>query len=167
MRQPVEVAWLSGRVLLAIRAEADRTYPNETGGVLLGYWATSYTEVVIMDMVGPGLKACHQRSCFVPDAEFQEAELAQRYLRAPERSAYLGDWHTHPEGQPKLSCRDLHTARQIATYKDARAPVPLMGVMAFNTVWDLSVWRYTSPHIGSSNSRDQISLMNVVVFDED
>ncbi len=140
MHRSVGIAWIAEQVLTALRAEADHAFPLETGGVLLGYWATLPEEVVIADAIGPGPQALHGERRFRPDRDYQEAEIARRYEESGRYHTYLGDWHTHPRTGPRLSGLDRRTLRSIARDRDARAPVPLMAVLGGGITWDLVVW---------------------------
>jgi integrative and conjugative element protein (TIGR02256 family) len=123
--------------------EADRAFPGETGGVLMGYWAEADNEVVITNAIGPGPKAAHYKKSFIPDSEYQESEIARIYRDSNRLLTYLGDWHTHPSGSSSLSFRDKRTLYRIVTCPDARCPVPLMAVMGGGEdEWLLRVWRY-------------------------
>lgn len=109
--------------------DGERHHPLETGGLLLGY-TTPNGEVVIRDVVLGGPKAKRTRDGFVPDAAWQEADLARRYRASGRMDWYLGDWHTHPEGGTLVSHKDRRTARRIATSPDARVPKPIMLILA-------------------------------------
>lgn len=167
MRRSVGSARIAQRVLSTVIVEAERTYPFETGGVLLGYWSIPYTEVAITDVVGPGPRAIHEPTRFVPDADYQEAEIADRYLSDPAHRTYLGDWHSHPRGQANLSSEDRRTLLSIATYQEARAPVPLMAVLTRDTEWQVSVWRFRPPIIELLGSRGRVSLLRLRPLHED
>lgn len=53
---------------------------------------------------------------------------------------YLGDWHTHPNGSPALSRKDLRTLRRIARHPAARISQPVMAVLAGGpAAWHLAV----------------------------
>lgn len=121
--------------------EARRVSPNETGGVLLGYWAHVGVEAVITDSVGPGPRAIHRRSSFVPDYDFHDAEIHRRYTRSGRRLEYVGDWHTHPTGTLMLSRKDRRTLTAIAMHAPARAPTPVMAIFAGRRTWRLTLWR--------------------------
>lgn len=143
LRKKVGTAWISTVALNEMGAEAERVFPNETGGVLLGYWSRPFQEVVITNVVGPGPSAIHRRNRFVPDSTYQEKEIARHYKESRRMHTYLGDWHTHPRTSPHLSRQDRSTLRRIATYAPARSPVPLMAVLAGPSPWKLAVWRAT------------------------
>src|SRR5262245_43580637 len=96
MQNQTEIAWIPEKMFEAMTIEADRTFPDETGGVLLGYWAKPYSEVVVTQLIGPGPRAIHKRNRFIPDSDYQEEEIARLYKESGHLHVYLGDWHTHP-----------------------------------------------------------------------
>jgi integrative and conjugative element protein (TIGR02256 family) len=158
---------MSGAVARAMREEAVRAFPFETGGVLLGYWAREYEEVVVTHATGPGPRAVHRMHSFVPDAEYQEAEVARLYEESGRVSTYLGDWHSHPLGTVSLSRRDRRTLRHIAGHREARAPVPIMAVIGGGDPdWFLGVWRFAPIRLGVILLRSGIVSMEPRFFDE-
>jgi integrative and conjugative element protein (TIGR02256 family) len=139
-RQPIGTAWLRETAYLQMLAEADRVFPDETGGVLVGYWAVPFQEVVLTDAIGPGPRALHQSQRFVPDSEYQEVEIARYYLKSRRLHTYLGDWHTHPNSTSSLSRPDRKALKTIARHPAARAPMPIMAILAGSSRWKLTVW---------------------------
>lgn len=117
--------WLSARDMAVIQEETDRCYPCETGGLLLGY-RSGPGEVVVSNVLGPGPRARHGKAFFIPDHEYHELEVARLYELSGRLHIYLGDWHSHPEGQAQLSRRDVKTLRKIATERAARVKHPVM-----------------------------------------
>lgn len=142
-------AWLPNSVAEAMRDEAKRTFPLETGGVLMGYWAVEYSELVITHATGPGPEAIHRAHSFVPDYDYQEAEIAKLYKDSGRTSTYLGDWHSHPKEGVYLSRRDRRTLCRIAKHRDARASVPVMAVIGGGEPdWFAGVWKYMPKRLG-------------------
>ncbi|KGH44960.1 hypothetical protein IN07_20370 [Modestobacter caceresii] len=131
------VWWAAAALEEALR-EAQRAFPSETGGLLLG-WSPHPGAVVISQVIGPGPGARHQATAFTPDAAWQEEQLAQAYELAGRRLQYLGDWHTHPRGSVRLSGTDRATLRCIADHPDARADHPVMAVLAGGPLWQIAV----------------------------
>jgi integrative and conjugative element protein (TIGR02256 family) len=138
-RLPIK-AWVAETVMEEIRHEADRASPLETGGVLMGYWVRAGFEFVITTAIGPGPDAVHSRNSFTPDALFHEREIARLYRQSGRLHTYLGDWHTHPEAPAYLSADDQRTLRRIADHEEARAEMPIMGVLAGGDPWRLAIW---------------------------
>jgi len=136
---------LARALLRQLRAESLRTFPNETGGILMGWWSADDHGATVRSVIGPGPKAQHGRYTFIPDDEWQEREVARLYQESGRTLSYLGDWHTHPYGIPTPSIRDRRTLCRIARHRAARAPQPLMlilGVSGRRTVVAGAV-RYT------------------------
>lgn len=105
----------------------------------MGYWAEA--NVVITHAVGPGPNATHGKISFIPDAQYQEDEVARIYEESGRLSTYLGDWHTHPRGSTRMSPRDRRTLRRIAFSTEARCPKPLMALCAGGKEkWLMGVW---------------------------
>jgi len=77
----------------------------------------------------------------VPPVYGNDTELAQLH-RALQQS---GDGHGHPPGRSELSRCDRQTLRQIALSSEARAPMPIMAILAGGgegaNSWRLAVWR--------------------------
>lgn len=133
-------AWISEPALAELRALADRAFPLETGGLLLGY-QTHQEILVITQIVGPGPKAVHRDHGFEPDTPWQAAELARRYEAADRHLDYLGDWHTHPRGSATLSRRDRRTLSRIGRDPAARCPHPMMVLLFGENPWRVAAFR--------------------------
>ena len=126
----VPVVWMTAEVIAAMEVEATRHYPLETGGILLGYANALGTQVVVRASVGPGPRAVHRRRGFVPDHVYHELETARIYAESERVWSYLGDWHSHPCGTLALSRTDRRTLARIACAVEARAPKPIMMILA-------------------------------------
>jgi integrative and conjugative element protein (TIGR02256 family) len=120
--------WLPKRLLAEAEAWANAWAPLEVGGILAGY--IQGAEGVVTHLVGPGTRATHTRASFLPDHTYHVDEVARIYRETEGVSTYLGDWHTHPDGLPRLSPTDRKTLRNIATDPEARCPEPLMMILA-------------------------------------
>lgn len=130
--------WWAGAALEEALREAQRSWPLETGGLLLG-WSPHPGAVAISQVIGPGPQADHHAASFTPDASWQNEQLAQAYKQAGRHLNYLGDWHTHPRGTDRLSSTDRATLRRIAAHPDARAPHPVMAILAGGPLWQVAV----------------------------
>ena len=143
--------------------EATRRSPYESGGVLLGY-ATDDAAVVV-DMVGPGPDALHGPNGFVPDAGYQEAEIAQRYEASGRVVTYVGDWHSHPHGLGRVSRLDLRTLQAIAHEPTARAPTPIMLIVFDREPWSLAAWIWAPFRIPHLTSIPRATRIRLQLFD--
>lgn len=96
----------------SIMDEAQRSRDgNETGGILLGHESADDLRVTVAG--GPGPAALRTPNRFLRDLDYATA-LADR-AHARDGSVWLGEWHTHPEGQVVPSEIDLATySRHLA-----------------------------------------------------
>lgn len=144
--------WLPRPVRDVVACQAQQLAPLETGGILLGYVALPSSpeatcDVVVVDALGPGPRAQHNGRWFVPDHDWQVAELAERYERSGRVAVYVGDWHSHPEGMALPSRQDLRTMRRIAQHAPARLDQPTMLIVSTGGRGDagpagLRAWRW-------------------------
>lgn len=133
--------WLYKAAYTRILEEALRKMPNETGGILMGYWGNA-DEAVVTAIVGPGPKAIHKPVSFVPDHHYHTEEISWRYQQSGFTETYLGDWHTHPHAKAYMSERDKKTLKRIADFKEARLEKPLMMILGTQP-FSLNAWVHT------------------------
>ncbi|WJI81063.1 MULTISPECIES: Mov34/MPN/PAD-1 family protein [unclassified Mesorhizobium] len=124
-----------------MQIDADRWYDRETGGTFMGYWAESNVAVVTA-MIPAGPRAFHERSSFLPDQSWQQAEIAKHYERSGRLDTYLGDWHTHPDVvSNRLSWTDRVCLKTIIKTPTARNQRPVMMLMCGKPgEWSLHSW---------------------------
>lgn len=158
------IVWIEQGAAQAIVEEARRWMPLETGGVLLGYRAEEDSTVVVKETIGAGPAALHREHTFLPDTEYQEAEIARKYGLSGRKRTYLGDWHAHPGGGGRLSRLDLRTLRAIAGAPEARAPFPIMIVAYGGNPWRLSAWRWSPRRIGRAVAMSRAVPLRVQFF---
>ncbi|MEX2516644.1 MAG: Mov34/MPN/PAD-1 family protein [Gammaproteobacteria bacterium] len=120
------VLWIQNALYKELLFQADKYYPDETGGILMGYWNEAQTEIVLKHIIGPGPKAIHELHRFEPDTEYHIGEIARIYEESAQLFSYLGDWHTHPDATAMLSRLDKRTLCKIATHPPSRTPEPIM-----------------------------------------
>jgi integrative and conjugative element protein (TIGR02256 family) len=79
----------------------------------------------------------------VSDGLWQQEQLDEIYVRSGRIQAYLGDWHSQPDGLLRPSRRDRSTAKAVAKTREARTPNPLtiIGIDA-DERWHWGVLRY-------------------------
>lgn len=138
----MSVAWIRAHALEEVRRCARDRHPLETGGLLLGWVHDASGDAVVAEIVGPGPAALHGAASFLPDHEWQRAELARRYAASGRVHSYLGDWHTHPGGTGRPSVRDRRTLAAIAAAPSARIPRPLLAIVSGSPDGPVDAWRH-------------------------
>jgi integrative and conjugative element protein (TIGR02256 family) len=79
-----------------------RWYQREAGGQLFA--RLSLSRIVIEEATGPRRTDRRTRTSYVPDRAAEQREIDGRHA---EGLHFVGDWHTHPEGLPRLSGLDV------------------------------------------------------------
>lgn len=138
---PKVTAWMSLDILNSLIREADRMYPLETGGALIGYWSHSDT-VVVTASVGPGSASVHSRYSYRHDHVWEASQIALHYKLSGRSAVYVGDWHTHPGASSgNLSITDRRSIRRVIRSQEARVSRPLMAILFGEPRdWNLAIW---------------------------
>lgn len=76
----------------------------EAGGQLFA--RVEGERVVLVEATGPRPGDRRTRTSYIPDRAAEQAEIAARHAAGLH---YVGDWHTHPDRQPRPSGRDLES----------------------------------------------------------
>lgn len=156
--------WISEEVINVMKDLASSMSPNETGGVLLGYFAES-KDIVVTTIIGPGPKALHARYSFNPDAEFHQMEIAKHYYNSNGVETYLGDWHTHPFGTHELSNTDKKTLAKIATTPESQNSNPIMLIIYGDaSSWCLSGVKFLGNNKTFFKNNYILEFLNIVTY---
>lgn len=141
LSQTLITIWIETTALAYAHACASRSFPLESGGILMGYWS-SPTKCVIRHVTGPGPNASHFRYRYIPDYKHDEEAVLRHYWATGGADVYLGDWHSHPNTtKPYLSRKDRKAMRTVALSEGAKAPRPLSMVCAGDDFgWGERVW---------------------------
>ena len=92
------------QVLQMARQSADGC---ETGGILLGRGPDAKGLVCIDEAGDPGPGAKRRPGFFLRDLDHAQKLAAAAWARS--KSIWVGEWHTHPHGDPRPSPTDLST----------------------------------------------------------
>jgi integrative and conjugative element protein (TIGR02256 family) len=81
----------------------------ETGGILLGFDAGEFGEMLVMEAGDPGPTAERRPDFFRRDLGHSQRLADDAFARTTAR--WVGEWHTHPHGALAPSRKDLRTYR--------------------------------------------------------
>lgn len=157
-----ETLWIPRRVLGMMLEEATLRFPNETGGVWMGYRVESSRDTVVVDAIGPGPKAGFEPNSFRADVRYQHDQIDQLYHASGRQNSFIGDWHTHPVSRPYLSPIDRAAIREIAGNPLSQQPNPVMGVLGGGEPWRLAAWRYARGRLFGSS----FACLMIRLFDD-
>lgn len=156
--------WINEKLYQQIIKEAERHYPQETGGVLMGYVAEN-NEIMITDIINSGPKGRHELCLFCPDYNYQEKRVASVYNKSRRVITYLGDWHTHPNGNSILSKKDKNVLYNIADFPQARLKCPVMIVLSGSKkIWGIKAWLLKERRICKVKIKREIIEVNIKIY---
>lgn len=118
-------------------AQVEKSQP-EAGGILLGRLLLNTTDVVVDEITTPQPTDQCSRFMFRRLGQGHQQILDDRWKQSGGTCNYLGEWHTHPEPEPRPSGRDTRSWRdQVKLSPPDRQELyfVIVGTMA------LSVWR--------------------------
>jgi integrative and conjugative element protein (TIGR02256 family) len=90
-----------------------QAHASEAGGILLGYRRDVHLHVV--RATAPGTSDTRTRFRFWRHDKSHARIAFAEWSNSGETMDYLGEWHTHPESDPRPSTLDLNEWRKIST----------------------------------------------------
>ena len=91
----LKIVW-DGAVRARVRGQREACLPNETGGVLLGYFDLALGAVFIVDAQSAPADSRAERTGFIRGIEGLEASVNEAARRTANIVRYVGEWHSHP-----------------------------------------------------------------------
>jgi len=90
----------------------------ETGGILIGSYRGPHVEV--SDRTEAGLSDKRSLTSFLRQDQHHQTAATAAWSASQATKTYVGEWHTHPFGEPHPSMLDQSTWRSVV--KRLRAP---------------------------------------------
>jgi integrative and conjugative element protein (TIGR02256 family) len=131
---------ISKSVLRAIEEETKHHYPNEFGGVFIGY--KSNKDFVITNILIPD-EYKNGRTIFVRHPGTLNQRLCEIHKITNGKTQYLGEWHSHPDGPTNPSSIDINAMKDIAKDKNIKIDKPLLMIAEVGKVsFDKEIYIY-------------------------
>jgi [CysO sulfur-carrier protein]-S-L-cysteine hydrolase len=103
-------------------------YPNEFGGVLVGYYSEDQKICIISETILPRSYTSKKYS-FERGHEGLVEKLKTFYDERPSL-IYVGEWHTHPDNPPIPSSTDLIALNEIIKYPEVYITNPILLIIS-------------------------------------
>tara|TARA_R110000787_G_scaffold42334_4_gene104119 strand:+ start:590 stop:1048 length:459 start_codon:yes stop_codon:yes gene_type:complete len=107
------------------------TAKPERGGILIGSYRGPHIEIT--DYTEPGPKDIPGPSSFKRVDERHQRAATNAWHRSDNTATYVGEWHSHPSGQPHPSGLDRQTWKAVVT----RLNTPCLFVIVSPTAWQV------------------------------
>lgn len=121
-----QVLMVPNRAAALLEGYARASYPEETGGILIG--RHDGLHITVTHIVGPGPQATHKPGRFWRDGQHAKRELDRIYAKTGGETDYIGEWHSHPISGPP-STIDKATMRCISNDPAYGIATPILIIM--------------------------------------
>ncbi|MGN5053166.1 Mov34/MPN/PAD-1 family protein [Aeromonas veronii] len=110
----LDVIWDEG-IEEKVKHLRSQALPNETGGILVGYYDFVYKKVMIVDALPPPSDSISTPSSFVRGENGVAESLAYINKQTRDVVKYIGEWHSHPKGcSASMSTQDKTQLKQLS-----------------------------------------------------
>jgi integrative and conjugative element protein (TIGR02256 family) len=127
-------------MISAIYKICQDSYPNETGGILIGKYSSDLKRALVTFVTGAPADSKSGRTWFHRGTNGLQQLLDDVWEN--QGAFYLGEWHYHPGGASTPSSHDIHEMKRISKNKAYNCPEPIL-IIAGNTSpddWSLGAY---------------------------
>ena len=118
--------YISNDILSKIKQELSNHYPNEFGGVFVGFKQNEL--IVIEDVLIPD-DFENGKTIFVRRPGTLNERLELIFNTTKGKITYIGEWHSHPGGPPNPSSTDINAMQEIADTKKIGNSNPILMIV--------------------------------------
>jgi integrative and conjugative element protein (TIGR02256 family) len=118
--------YISSETLSKIKRELLHHYPNEFGGVFVGY---KQDDLIVIDDVLIPDDFENGKTIFIRRPGTLNDRLELIFNKTDGKITYIGEWHSHPDGPPIPSYTDLTAMKEIADTKKIRNSNPILMIV--------------------------------------
>lgn len=108
---------------------ARKHYPNEFGGLLIGFYANGNKDLIITNFLTPKSFKASPVDFERETKDLQEA-LKAFYHSYPSKY-YVGEWHSHPGGGTAPSNKDIKAMKQISECEGVSINKPVLCIIGY------------------------------------
>ena len=105
-------------------------YPEEYGGFLIGKYSDDFKTLYIEQSITAEIFKS-SRIEFTRESNYLKSELKKLFI--DKGLYYIGEWHTHPDGEAWYSTTDLSAMISIAHEKDVKIDNPILLILSITS----------------------------------
>ena len=118
------------KLITRIENLALKHYPNEFGGILVGYYSFDLQTLILTDILTPDVYKSY-KTLFERGANGIKKKLVSLF-KQKEKHYYVGEWHSHPDASSMYSRTDLKAMKSIAESESVRILNPILLIVSIN-----------------------------------
>jgi integrative and conjugative element protein (TIGR02256 family) len=120
---------LPGQIIDEMLEHCGRSFPMETGGILVGYYSDDSRFAHVTNLVPAPGDSVASRFSFQRGVRGVQQFLNRMWLR---KRYYLGEWHFHPGGSASPSGTDAGEMKSISFGGSYHCPEPVLLILGGN-----------------------------------
>jgi len=116
--------------------------PNETGGIMAGYYSEDLRWAIVTDISGPTADSVLKRCSFYRGIQGLQKWLDSKWKK--RKHHYLGEWHFHPFASAIPSKLDDIQMTNFANNRSLKCPEPILLIIGGNPErnWSMKPYVY-------------------------
>lgn len=134
---PVRSVIIPAGVQSQIEELVNRFGVNETGGILVGFFDEEKNAVVTAASE-PGPNAVCTPTKFLKDIPYTQKWLEDKINNSSRQIEYIGEWHSHTNGDTTPSITDITSLNDIADSPNYLCDMPVMLILGSNGSGEIS-----------------------------
>ncbi len=134
---------LQESLLLEGLKECLTSTPQETGGILVGYYTPAHDCAVVTALSGPPEDSIRGPRLFKRGTNGIQRWISR--LWREQRHFYLGEWHYHPGGASVPSLDDKQQMRSLSKDNKLKCPEPILLIIGGDPKGEWTVNAYVFP----------------------
>ncbi|WP_269317797.1 Mov34/MPN/PAD-1 family protein [Exiguobacterium sp. KJ 601] len=141
-------------VLDEIHILCTSSYPNETGGILVGFYNEQYNSAIISKLIPPPSDSKSGPTWFIRGINGVKKKLDQLWYN--EKEYYIGEWHYHPGSSSNLSNQDIKQMSEISNNDNYKCPEPILLIVG----GEYKNWEYSTYVFPKNNKLIHLDVLN-------
>lgn len=133
---------MSNSNLEKMLAHCGKSFPDETGGILVGSYTKSLDCAVIEIITGPPKDSQKGRTWFKRGVKGLQ-EILENYWKG--NRFYIGEWHFHPDSDPSPSDKDKNQLKAICKSKEYDCSAPILVIVGGSPPNDWDIRTFVFP----------------------
>jgi len=130
---------ISKKLIKYIQKLCHQSSPNETGGILIGYYTDKFNLAVITKVLSAPSDSRSGPTWFYRGTSGIKKNLDTLWKR--KKQFYIGEWHYHPNSSSNLSYQDIKQMKSIANSHSYNCPEPILLIVGGNDLkWEESIY---------------------------
>lgn len=122
---------------------AIKNFPNESGGILIGNYSSDFRTLYIRDFITPKTQ---KKSLFFYKRSVSNLSETLKKLYEEKGQYYIGEWHSHPNGNSMYSSTDLNAMISIAKSETVNIKNPILLILGIkkSNLEEFSIYFYNN-----------------------